>query len=287
MRDFFRFGSRRNQDTGSADLDRRRALQVLAGAGVAAGASVSGMKEVVAQVLGTSEQIALAGSVNAADHIAQEASTPAGRLSLFKQILGDLAAAAPFGDKSATHGRSLVFIKDTGRGAIAVDGKLTSLDDGTPSLRDVSAYIQLGERTLAEMRTFDFEPERSFVVFRIAVLGNNVRVPQNIIDIGQREDAAAIFGRLHVLFSGQAATAISVSMDKKTGTIDTCGVTIPITNLDPEIEKLSARNTSPAPLTEIVLANDSPHSQYRTTPETQAYAAQLWHGIAKYFTAGT
>ena len=266
------------------------ALKVVAGAGLAAMAVASSSGKSEAQMLTSDDKMALTGAVRMLDHMANTTSTPERRVSLYKQIVEGFAETAVGLGSSARHYSSrYVFLKNSGRSAVAIDGELTTGSDGRPFMRDVSAYFQLSDRVLAQLQTFDFEPGNSSVAVKIVVLGNNVQVPENIIDIGRRETPAEIFERIPALFSGGSTTAITASINRATGEISNCGVMIPITSMPNELIALGAPNTSPDPITEIVLADSHPDSRFRPgiQPGANEIAARLWQGIAMYFASGT
>ena len=287
MIEFFRQGQ--EPEPTDEEIQKQRAgrfgaLGVVAGAGLAIAGIGANPREAAAQILSSSEKMELADSVKLTDLLA-ETSTPEKRLSLYKQIIEGFAESAVAAGRAAVHGQSRVFIHNSGRGAVAVDGELSADQQGRPFMKSVTAYIQISPRTLAVMRTFDFEATNSTVSFEIAVVGKDVLLPDTIIDIGTPETAREIFQRIPLLLSGKSARALHVSINRATGLISNCGVMSPIATIPDEIASLGGKNLAPAPITEIVLADDYPQSRYRADikPEAGVIAERLWSGVATYF----
>lgn len=292
MIDVFKpFRKKEEPEDGEAIARHRAGLQrlgALAVGGIVA--AKSGLvTESQAQVLSTQERMELAGSVDVLDYLARDPSTPEKRVSLYRQIVEGFGEELERQGPRTIYGHGHhVFMKGTGRSAIMIDGNKTVTQEGAPFMRNVSAYLQVSDRVLAKLQTFDFEPDRSYVTMEVVVLGNAVSIDTpHIIDIGKDETPGEMFQRIPLLFSGKSTSAISATIDKKTGEIKSCNAFTPITNLPEHIQALGAQVTMAPPITEVVLATENERVQKEIQPEAKVIAEKMWYGIAMHFATGS
>lgn len=276
-----------------AEIARQRSGRLVATVGLGAAMhALTRPTSADAQVLSTDERLALTGSVDVTEYLARDPSTPERRVSLYRQIVEGFGEEMERQGPATMHGRDghRVFIKGNGRSAIMVDGYPAQTREGVPFMHRLSAYLQITDRTLAKLQTFDFEPDKSYVSVEIVVLGPNVVVDTpHIIDSGRTETPSQIFNRVPLLLSGQSTIAISATIDKKTGAITSCNAFVPIVNLPEEIQKYATHGLTTNPVQEIVFATEHPRVA-ETIPDKERarlIAEKMWQGIAMHFATGS